>query len=91
MLLITCPFCGPRNHTEFRYGSDASVSRPAEDAPESEWFDYVYMRDNPKGEHEEYWQHALGCRGWIRVRRDTVTHDITEISFASSHIVQGRQ
>lgn len=91
MLLITCPFCGPRNHTEFRYGSDANLLRPAEEAAESDWFDYVYMRDNPRGPHEEYWQHALGCRSWIRVRRDTVTHDITEVSFASGLIAQGRQ
>lgn len=82
MLLINCPFCGPRNHTEFNYGSDATVLRPADDAPESEWFAYVYLRDNPKGAHTEYWQHALGCRSWIKVERDTLTHDIAGVSLA---------
>jgi len=25
----------------------------------------------------EYWQHVAGCRRWLRIRRDTVTHEIT--------------
>ena len=49
MLLIPCPWCGPRNQVEFTYGGDATVRRPAPDAPARAWFDYVYVRDNPRG------------------------------------------
>ena len=76
MLLITCPWCGPRAQIEFTYGGDASVARPADpDALSAdEWLDHVYLRDNPRGPHDEWWQHASGCRAWVKVRRDTWTH-----------------
>ena len=77
VLLISCPHCGARDQTEFAYGGDASVVRPAADAPLEAWFAYVYLRDNPAGPHAEYWQHVAGCRRWIRIRRDTVTDEIT--------------
>ena len=81
MLLIPCPWCGPRAQAEFTYGGDATVKRPALDAPEDAWLAYVYLRDNPAGVHEEWWQHNAGCRQWLRVRRDTRTHEI----LGSSH------
>ncbi|MEO6929481.1 MAG: sarcosine oxidase subunit delta [Casimicrobiaceae bacterium] len=75
-MLIPCPYCGPRNQVEFTYGGDATVRRPASDAPEAAWFDYVYLRDNPRGLHDEWWLHSAGCRSWFQLRRDTRTHDI---------------
>lgn len=77
MLIIHCPHCGARDHTEFSYGGDARVRRPAYDASESAWVDFVYNRDNPRGAHEELWQHVQGCRAWIVVCRDTLTHAIS--------------
>ena len=48
MLLIHCPWCGPRNEDEFSYGGEAHIVRPA--APEAEsdaqWADYLFMRFN---------------------------------------------
>lgn len=78
MMLIPCPHCGPRDVTEFTYGGDASVRRPREpDAlSDEQWAQYVYLRDNPRGAHDELWQHTAGCRRWIAVRRDTLTHDV---------------
>jgi heterotetrameric sarcosine oxidase delta subunit len=78
MLLIPCPHCGLRDATEFTYGGDANVRRPAEpDAlSDEQWAGYVYLRDNPRGEHDELWQHASGCRRWITVKRDTATHEV---------------
>ncbi len=78
MMLIPCPWCGPRNQIEFTYGGDATVTRPAPDAPEAAWVDYVYLRDNPSGPHDELWYHGAGCRAWFAVRRDTRTHAILE-------------
>ena len=77
MLLINCPWCGPRDETEFSYGGDATVVRPAMDEADPKvWLDYVFMRDNPRGAHREYWHHASGCRQWLVVERDTLTHEI---------------
>ena len=76
MLLIPCPWCGPRNQIEFTYGGDATVRRPALDMAEDDWVRYVYIRDNPMGPHDEWWQHGSGCRQWFVVRRDTRTHEI---------------
>ncbi|MFQ5955283.1 MAG: sarcosine oxidase subunit delta [Kiloniellales bacterium] len=80
MLLIHCPWCGERAQIEFTYGGDATLRRPADTlaAPDEEWFDYLYLRDNPRGPHDELWQHSSGCRQWFRVRRDTLTHEILE-------------
>ncbi len=76
MLLIPCPCCGPRVQTEFTYTGDATLTRPADDADDQAWIDYVYLRDNPKGPHDEVWQHTSGCRRFVKVRRDTASHDI---------------
>ena len=76
MMLIPCPWCGPRSQVEFTYGGDASVKRPDFDAPVETWFEFVYLRDNPRGPHAELWLHGAGCRRWFRVLRDTRTHDI---------------
>ena len=76
MLLIPCPWCGVRAQVEFTYGGDATVRRPAPDAPADAWVAFVYLRDNPAGPHDELWQHSAGCRQWLRVRRDTRTHEI---------------
>ena len=77
-MLIECPHCGPRDATEFTYGGDANVRRPPDpDAlTNAQWAEYVYLRDNPRGEHDELWQHSAGCRRWITVKRNTYTHDI---------------
>ena len=83
-MLIPCPFCGPREHSEFVYGGDATVQRPrqAEPAGGAEWQAYVYERDNPRGAHKEHWQHVMGCRQWLVVTRDTLRHEITECTLA---------
>jgi sarcosine oxidase subunit delta len=78
MLLINCPWCGERDMVEFTHGGDATKIYPKDPdaaAPE-EWHDFVYLRDNPRGVHDEYWHHIAGCRQWLKVRRDTTTHDI---------------
>ena len=84
MLLIPCPWCGPRNQVEFTYGGDATVKRPAADEDVAAWFAYVYLRDNPCGPHDELWLHSAGCRQWFKVRRDTRTHAI----LASAELAQ---
>ena len=78
-MIIRCPFCGPRGHDEFSPLGAAGLRAPAPDAPLAAWTDHVYRRDNPKGPHDELWQHAHGCRAFLVVRRDTATHEILDV------------
>ena len=80
MLRIHCPHCGLRDHDEFSYFGDASKTYPPLDAQyQAQWIEAVYMRDNPRGVHSEFWQHTLACRRWLVVRRDTATHRILDV------------
>ena len=78
MLVIHCPFCGPRNESEFMHGGQVKPTRPeiANDMSESEWLDYLTIPVNPVGEVEEKWWHVRGCGQWLNLTRHTVTHEI---------------
>jgi len=81
MLLIECPWCGPRDQTEFSHGGEAHIERPRDPAKldDAAWVDYLFMRTNPKGLHHERWVHAAGCRRWFNAVRDTVGHEIVAV------------
>jgi methylglutamate dehydrogenase subunit B len=81
---IPCPYCGARGNEEFTYLGDATVTRPDPNAPGAAdaFHDYVYLRENPSGEHREFWYHGGGCRKWLVVTRDTRTHEIGKVAFA---------
>lgn len=74
---IPCPFCGERDLSEFTYLGEAK-ERPHPALPDASarFFEYVYLRSNPAGAHEELWYHQFGCRSWLCVTRDTRTHQI---------------
>jgi sarcosine oxidase, subunit delta len=78
MLLIPCPWCGPREEIEFRYGGQAHIAYPTEpdSLSDEQWADFLFMRDNPSGEFDERWTHAAGCRRWFNATRDTRSHRI---------------
>jgi heterotetrameric sarcosine oxidase delta subunit len=76
LLLIRCPWCGPREEIEFRYGGEAHVGPPPEAQGDEVWARYLYFRSNPAGFYAERWVHAAGCRGWFNLVRDTTTHEI---------------
>lgn len=76
MIRITCPVCGLRNETEFSYLGDATKPRPNNSQTSMQaWVDYTYMRTNPRGWHREYWHHLHGCREWLVLERNTLTHE----------------
>lgn len=84
-MLIDHPLLGPRDAAEFTCLGDASlIDRPDwQDENASEKFhDYLYLRDNPAGEHRELWYHEQGDRSWLIVTRDTLTHDILNVELA---------
>ncbi len=84
MIRIDCPFCGPRDHAEFSYGGDGSIVYPALDAPAQDWHNAVFLRENIRGRQTETWHHVLGCRMWLLVERDTLTHEIFDVRPAHS-------
>jgi heterotetrameric sarcosine oxidase delta subunit len=46
---------------------------------DQQWTEYLFMRSNPKGPLAEQWCCAFGCGQWFKVRRDSVTHEISEV------------
>lgn len=84
MLQLRCPWCGPRDEVEFRYRGDASVARPAGDAPLEDFTAYVYVRRNPCGWHREWWLHHAGCRMVFQVERHTLTHEVRGVDTAAT-------
>ncbi|WP_027946011.1 sarcosine oxidase subunit delta [Amycolatopsis taiwanensis] len=76
MQLIHCPWCGPREEIEFRYGGQAHVSYPDQPAElsDQDWAEFVFYRDNPNGPFPERWSHSAGCRRWFNAVRDTRTY-----------------
>ena len=81
MLLIPCPYCGPRSEEEFSYGNEAHIARPKtpDKVSDEDWATYVYMRANTKGVFLERWMHAHGCRRWFNVARNTATYEILAV------------
>ena len=78
MLLIRCPYCEmERPETEFRYGGQAHLARPAASASEDEWSAFLFLRANDKGPHAERWRHASGCGRFFNCVRDTVSDKIS--------------
>ncbi len=84
-MLINHPLLGPRDAQEFTYLGDAALlNRPdwqADNAAQA-FHDYLYLRDNPAGEHRELWYHEQGDRSWLVVTRNTLTHEITSVELA---------
>jgi sarcosine oxidase subunit delta len=78
MLLIPCPWCGPRSEVEFRHAGQAHMARPADprSVSDKEWADFLYNRENPRGRHAERWRHIHGCGRFFNCVRDTVTDRI---------------
>ena len=62
MLLIPCPWCGPRDDAEFAYGNQAHIVRPADPlaATDAKW-----AYNNPQGENDFYFRatHAAAQAG----------------------------
>ncbi|MQA03212.1 MAG: sarcosine oxidase subunit delta [Streptosporangiales bacterium] len=74
MMLLRCPWCGPRNVTEFRYvGEKTSRPDPATTTP-TQWRTYLYTRANVFGWTVETWYHSTGCRQHFSVERHTLSN-----------------
>ncbi|MDX6302484.1 MAG: sarcosine oxidase, subunit delta [Nocardioidaceae bacterium] len=71
MIVLQCPWCGPRNVAEF-YSLGEVVDRPdPSTATRAAWRSYLYLRSNPAGQVHERWFHRAGCRRYFDAERDT--------------------
>lgn len=88
MMLIPCPWCGPRDENEFHYGGQADVRYPVDpgSVSDEEWARFLFFRDNPKGFFAERWSHTSGCRRWFNIQRDTVTNAIRPVHSTSPRV-----
>ena len=88
---LTCPNCGERDRREFYYAGHAlALDRPAPDAGDEVWNDYLHNRENPAGVTQDLWYHETGCSAWLVVTRDTVSHEVIECRLASDLKEAGR-
>ncbi|MEI8057019.1 MAG: sarcosine oxidase subunit delta [Actinomycetes bacterium] len=76
MLVIDCPYCGPRNSTEFRHAGEAGKSRDVANSTPAEWRRYLYEFNNPLGWVREHWFHSSGCRRYISSERHTGNNEV---------------
>ncbi len=81
MQRFPCPFCGPRDETEFHFAAEAGKHRPepAPDVTDANWAQYLHMNDAPRGPAREVWVH-LTCGEFFVMTRDTVTRAVIEVA-----------
>ena len=88
-MIIQHPDLGPRDSSEFVYKGDAALLfRPkrTENTDQKIFHDYLYLRNNPAGNHCELWYHEYGNRSWLVVTRDTTNHEILKVEHVKDYI-----
>ena len=79
MLILTCPNCGDRNVSEFRFNGEY-IPRPEDPSAcsNSDWTDYLYIRTNSMNIQIEWWYHNAGCELWFLAERNTLTNRVVK-------------
>jgi sarcosine oxidase subunit delta len=75
-MLITCPYCGPRDVSEFTYQGDGNRVRPIRCRRYRGLEQYIYDRVNIAGDQNEIWQHSGGCRSHLVIVRNADTQGL---------------
>jgi len=75
MMLIRCPWCGPRGAGEFHYVGELKPRPDTASATPGDWRDYLYFPANPCGPVTETWYHRMGCRRFFNLERDTASNE----------------
>lgn len=76
MILLPCPWCGPRNVSEFAHLGEMTARPDPQAVTPAQWRDYLYFRANPRGWVTETWFHRAGCRRYVTVERDTASNAV---------------
>ena len=74
MMLIRCPWCGPRGAAEFHYAGELKARPDPQSVMPAAWRDYLYFPANPCGPVTETWYHRMGCRRFFTIERDTASN-----------------
>lgn len=85
MLLVPCPYCGPRNASEFRSHGERTARPAGPDPDPAAWRAYLYLRENTAGWTSELWYHGIGCRRFLIVDRHTLTNEIRSVRPAGAN------
>ena len=83
MMLIRCPWCGPRGAAEFHYVGELKPRPDTASATPGDWRDYLYFPANPCGPVTETWYHRMGCQRFFTLRRDTSTNETWNLEEAA--------
>lgn len=75
MIQLPCPWCGPRNASEFQHHGEVTPRPDVATTSIEEWRRYLYFRRNVRGWAEETWYHTAGCRRFFKVERNTQTNE----------------
>ena len=77
-ILIPCPHCGPRDHSEFHCTGEV-LTRPKQKPELGELTSYLFLRRNVAGVQREWWHHRRGCELWFLAERDTRTNEVLSV------------
>ena len=91
MILLPCPYCGPRNASEFRYVGELSERPDPNAVAVEEWRASLYMRGNPAGWTTESWFHRAGCRQHFTAERHTVTNEVRASRLPAVQLSDGQE
>ncbi len=76
MFEVHCPYCNEkRPEIEFAYAGEAHIVREtkADELTDQEWAEFLFYRDNKRGDHHERWWHQHGCNMFFNAVRNTLT------------------
>jgi heterotetrameric sarcosine oxidase delta subunit len=91
VILLPCPYCGPRNASEFRYVGEVS-ERPDPNSTSVEgWRTFLYTRSNPAGWTTETWFHRAGCRQHFVAERHTMTNEVRTSRLPEARLTGGQE
>jgi heterotetrameric sarcosine oxidase delta subunit len=76
VIVLSCPWCGPRNVSEFHYVGEPKRRPDVATTTPEQWRDYLYHHTNAAGWVREHWLHRSGCRRHLGVERHTVTNEV---------------
>jgi heterotetrameric sarcosine oxidase delta subunit len=71
---LTCPNCGPRDVSEFRFGGQILPVTAGDRVGNQAGFGT--NSSNLPGPQRERWYHRFGCRRWIVAERDVRTNEV---------------
>jgi heterotetrameric sarcosine oxidase delta subunit len=81
--VLTCPYCGVREVSDFAFGGELSP-RPQTTPSFRELCEYNYFKRNVAGVQREWWYHRSGCRTWFQAERDTRTNEVLRVGLPES-------